>query len=123
MNKKKFISKVNPLFLNGIAHRGLHNQEYTENGLKAFKNALDHNVAIELDVHITKDSGLIVCHDEDLFRTTGKHGIIEDLTVQEIKDNYKLIDGGEVPTFDDQPVDDANRNLDSIDLPDDDLPF
>ena len=31
--------------------------------------------------------------------------------------------GEEVPTFDDQPVDDANRNLDSIDLPDDDLPF
>lgn len=100
MNKKKFISKVNPLFLKGIAHRGLHNQEYTENGLKAFKNALENNVAIELDVHLTKDNDLIVCHDEDLFRTTGKHGIIEDLTVQEIKENYKLIDGGEVPTFD-----------------------
>ena len=30
----------------------------------------------------------------------------------------------ETPVFDDQPVDNAdNRNLDSLDLPDDDLPF
>lgn len=100
MNKKKFISKINPLFLKGIAHRGLHNDKFTENGLNAFKNALEHNVAIELDVHLTKDNDLIVCHDEDLFRTTGKHGIIEELTVKEIKDNFKLLDGGEVPTFD-----------------------
>ena len=100
MNKKKFISKVNPLFLQGIAHRGLHNDKFTENGMNAFKNALEHKVAIELDVHLTKDNDLIVCHDEDLVRTTGKNGIIEDLTVQEIKNNYKLLDGGEVPTFD-----------------------
>lgn len=100
MNKKRFISKINPLFLNGIAHRGLHNDKYTENGMNAFKNALEKGVAIELDVHLTKDNDLIVCHDEDLFRTTGKHGIIEDLTVKEIKDNYKLLDGGEIPTLD-----------------------
>ena len=100
MNKKKFISKVNPLFLNGIAHRGLHNENLTENGLKAFKNALDHHVAIELDVHLTTDGDLIVCHDEDLQRTTGKSGIIEDMSVQQIKDNYKLLDGGEIPTLD-----------------------
>ena len=43
---------------------------------------------------------MIVCHDENLLRTTGKEGIIEDLTVKEIKDNYHLLDGGEVPTFD-----------------------
>ena len=52
MNKNKLISKINPLFLKGIAHRGLHNNKYTENGLNAFKNALDYNVAIELDVHL-----------------------------------------------------------------------
>ena len=100
MNKKKFISRVNPLFLEGIAHRGLHNKDFTENGLKAFKNALDHRVAIELDVHLTTDNNLIVCHDENLKRTTGKEGIIEDLSVKEIKDNYHLLDGGEVPTLD-----------------------
>lgn len=100
MNKKKFISRVNPLFLEGIAHRGLHNDKFTENGLNAFKNALEHNVAIELDIHLTTDNNLIVCHDESLLRTTGKEGIIEDLSSKEIRDNYRLLDGGVVPTFD-----------------------
>ena len=99
MNKQKIISKLNPLFLTGIAHRGFHNDEFTENGMKAFENAIKHNLPIEFDIHLTKDNQLVVCHDEDLKRTTGKEGIIEDLSLKEIKDNYKLLDGGEIPTF------------------------
>ena len=99
MTKKKAISKLNPLLLEGIAHRGLHNKEFTENGMKAFKNALDHGLPIEFDIHLTKDNQLMVCHDEDLKRTTGKSGIIEDLTLLEIKHDYQLLDGGEIPTF------------------------
>lgn len=108
MTKKKVISKINPLFLNGIAHRGLHNQEYTENGMKAFANAINHGVAFEYDIHLTKDNELVVCHDESLKRTTGKEGIIEDLTLKEIKENYRLLDGGEIPTL--QEVIDLNKN-------------
>lgn len=108
MTKKKVISKINPLFLNGIAHRGLHNQEYTENGMKAFANAINHGVAFEYDIHLTKDNELVVCHDESLKRTTGKEGIIEDLTLKEIKENYRLFDGGEIPTL--QEVIDLNKN-------------
>lgn len=100
MTKKKIIESIDPRFLDGIAHRGLHNDKYTENGLKAFKNAIDHDVAFEFDIHLTKDNEFVVCHDEDLVRTTGKNGIIEDMTVKEIKENYRLLDGGEVPTFD-----------------------
>ena len=99
MNKKKVLSKINPLFLKGIAHRGFHNEEFTENGMKAFDNAIKHNLPIELDVHLTKDNQLVVCHDEDLVRTTGKNGIIEHMTLREIKEGYRLLDGGEVPTF------------------------
>jgi len=99
MNKKKVIKRISPLFLKGIAHRGYHNAQYTENGIKAFKNALDHNLAIELDVHLTKDNELLVCHDSELERTTGKKGIIEELTLQEIKDNYRLLDGEPLPTL------------------------
>ncbi len=99
MNRETYIKNSNPLVFKGIAHRGLHNEEFTENGLKAFQNAIDHNFAFELDVHLTKDNQLIVCHDNDLKRTTGKEGIIEDLTVEEIKRDYKLLDGSEVPTF------------------------
>ena len=99
MRKQKALSKINPVFLNGIAHRGLHNEKFTENGLKAFQNAIDHGVAFEFDIHLTKDNELVVCHDESLKRTTGKEGIIEDLTLKEIKDNYRLLDGGEIPTL------------------------
>ena len=99
MNKKKVLSKINPLFLGGIAHRGFHNEQFTENGMKAFENASKHNLPIEFDIHLTKDNELVVCHDEDLLRTTGKSGIIEDLTLKEIKENYRLLDGGEIPTF------------------------
>ena len=101
------LSKINPLFLNGIAHRGLHNKEFTENGMKAFKNAIDHGVAFEFDIHLTSDGELVVCHDENLKRTTGKEGIIEHLTLKEIKDNYRLLDGGEIPTL--QEVFDLNK--------------
>ena len=107
MNKKKAISLLNPVFLNGIAHRGLHNNEFTENGMKAFKNAIDHGIAFEFDIHLTSDGELVVCHDENLKRTTGKEGIIEHLTLKEIKDNYRLLDGGEIPTL--QEVFDLNK--------------
>ncbi|MCQ2911921.1 MAG: hypothetical protein MJ190_00155 [Bacilli bacterium] len=90
-----------------IAHRGLHNEIYTENGLKAFDNAIRNGFSFELDIHLTKDGHLIVCHDDDLKRTTGKEGIIEDLTLEEIKSGYKLFDGGEIPTL--QEVLDLNQ--------------
>ena len=107
MRKEKAISRINPVFLNGIAHRGLHNEKDTENGLQAFKNAIDAGVAFEFDIHLTKDGQLVVCHDENLVRTTGKEGIIEDLTLQEIRNNYHLLDGGVIPTL--QEVFDLNQ--------------
>lgn len=107
MKKEKVIEKINPLILQGIAHRGLHNQELTENGLKAFQNAREHHLAFELDIHLTKDGKLLVCHDSELKRTTGKEGIIEDLTLEEIKKDYRLLDGEELPTF--QEVLNANQ--------------
>lgn len=99
MKKEEIIKSINPLFLKGVAHRGYHNEQYTENGFGAFKNAIDNNFAFELDVHLTKDEKLIVSHDASLKRTTGKDGIIEELTLEEIKSNYHLLDGSEVPTL------------------------
>lgn len=88
-----------PDFFQGVAHRGLYDESKTENGLNAFKNAIDKGFAFEFDVHLTKDNKLIVMHDSNLKRTTGKEGIIEDLDLKTIKDNYKLLDGEEVPTL------------------------
>ena len=107
MNKKKFIALTDSRYLNGIAHRGLHGEGITENGLKAFQKAIDLDLAFEFDIHLTKDGELIVCHDPDLKRTTGKDGKIESLTLEEIRDNYHLLDGGAIPTL--QEVIDLNH--------------
>ena len=70
-----------------IAHRGLHNinENIPENTLKAFKNAIKNNYAIELDVHILKDGKVIVFHDKTLFRMTGVNKKIKDMNYDEIK--------------------------------------
>jgi glycerophosphoryl diester phosphodiesterase len=99
MSKKASLAKLNPLFFQGICHRGLWNDQLTENGLKAFENAISHGFAFEYDIHLTKDGQLLVCHDSELKRTTGKAGIIENLTLAEIKTNYTLLDGEKLPSF------------------------
>lgn len=101
MKKKlKIKSKLNPLFFDGIAHRGLHDEKIPENSMEAFLKAKEKNVAFELDVHVTKDNYLIVFHDSQLKRVTGKEGIVEDLTFKELRENYKLPNGEVIPTFD-----------------------
>lgn len=101
MKKEKLIKQVNPLILKCVAHRGLWNEKVSENSLKAFELALQNNVAIELDIHLTKDNDLVVIHDEKLERLTGKSGIVEHLTTRELQQNYKLLDGQTIPRFED----------------------
>ena len=101
MNKNKLISRINPLVLKGVAHRGLWNKNVSENSMEAFRLAIKNNVAIELDIHLTKDNDLVVIHDEKLERLTGKSGIVEHLTTKELQKNYKLLDGQIIPRFED----------------------
>lgn len=83
-----------------IAHRGIHdNKLIPENSLKAFKLAIDKNITIELDIHLTKDNKLVVFHDDNLKRMTNINSIIEDLTLYEIK-RFNLLDTKEkIPTL------------------------
>ena len=97
LKREKVLEATHPLILKGICHRGLHNANDIENGMRAFQNAVETGMALELDVHLTKDGQLIVCHDSDLSRVTGKAGIIEDMTVQEIREQYTLLDGEPLP--------------------------
>ena len=99
MKKDKALALVDPLVLKGICHRGLHNDIYPENSLGAFNNAIIHNLAFELDIHLTLDGYLVVCHDSNLLRATGKDGLIEELTLRKIKEEYQLFDGSEIPTL------------------------
>ena len=68
-----------------IAHRGASGYA-PENTMASFEKALSMNAdGIELDVHITKDGHLIVCHDERVDRTTNGTGFIKELTLSEIR--------------------------------------
>lgn len=81
------------------AHRGLWDDGCPENSLSAHRRAADAGYAIELDVRLTSDGGLVVFHDETLFRMTKREGRVEDFSVKEITE-IKLLDTEEkVPTF------------------------
>ena len=61
-----------------IAHRGLSGLE-TENTAAAFVAAGQHPYfGIETDVHRTKDGQFIIIHDDDTFRISGEHHIVEE---------------------------------------------
>lgn len=100
MKKEQALELVDDSILKGICHRGLHNDKFPENSMSAFKNAIEHNLPFELDIHLSRDGALIVCHDSNLKRVTGNDGIIEELDLKDIKDNYKLGDGSSIPTLD-----------------------
>ena len=69
-----------------IAHRG-ESADAPENTLAAFRLAWERKVpAIELDVHLTKDGRLAVCHDFDTKRCSGVACKIRDSLWDELKD-------------------------------------
>ncbi len=84
-----------------IAHRGLHSlkQNTPENSMPAFLEAIENGIAIETDIHITKDDEVVVFHDDTLKRMCGDERKIEDLTLAEIK-KLRLLDTDEqIPTL------------------------
>ncbi len=83
-----------------IAHRGLWGENIVENSLSAYKNAVDNNYPIEIDLYSSSDGVLFSFHDQDLERMTGEKGNIYDKTAKELK-SLKLVGCDEsIPTFD-----------------------
>lgn len=72
-----------------IAHRGLHNEDFPENSLPAFENAVKHNLPVELDVRLTDDQSIIVFHDEKLSRITNSDGYVSNIKSSDLE-NIKL---------------------------------
>jgi hypothetical protein len=61
-----------------------------------FRKALELDVdAVEMDVHMTKDHHIVVCHDANLARTTNKSGLIYNLTLDEVREADAGIKFGE----------------------------
>ncbi|MGQ9629351.1 MAG: glycerophosphodiester phosphodiesterase [bacterium] len=73
-----------------IAHRGASGHA-PENTMAAFKMALEMKAEmIEIDVHLSADSHLVVIHDESVDRTTDGEGEIREMKLEGIK----LLDAG-----------------------------
>lgn len=86
------------------AHRGASGYA-PENTLPAFKLAADMGAAgVELDVQLTKDNVIVVCHDEKIDRTSNGAGFIRDYTLEELKkfdfsNGNGAYEGTQIPTM------------------------
>lgn len=67
-----------------VGHRGAAGLA-PENTLAAFRAGLPHSDMLELDVHLSRDGAVIVAHDADTSRTTGRDATWKDLTLAEIQ--------------------------------------
>ena len=67
-----------------VAHRGDW-RNYPENSLPAIESVIRMGVDVmELDIKMTKDSVLVLCHDRTLDRTTTGSGNISDYTYEQL---------------------------------------
>ena len=81
------------------AHRGLHNELYPENSLGAFKNAVEHQVGIELDIQLSSDKIPMVFHDDNLKRVCGIDAKLSSYTADELSKMSLLGSKYTIPTL------------------------
>ena len=66
------------------AHRGASGYA-PENTMRAFEAAADmHAHGVELDVQLTRDGQVVVIHDETIDRVCGVHGVVAEMTFDEL---------------------------------------
>lgn len=76
------------------AHRGASGY-CPENTIPAFKKAIEMKAdGIELDIQMTKDQRIVVCHDEKIDRTSNHKGFVKDFTLEELK-NFDFSNGND----------------------------
>ena len=87
------------------AHRGGPMPGFPENAIETFENATTYQpVIIEFDVALSKDSALVIMHDDKLDRTTNGSGSIGEQTYTELqklylKDNEGTLTKFKIPTL------------------------
>ena len=68
-----------------IAHQG-GDGVWPGDTMYAFEKAVEIGAdVLEMDAHITKDGRIVLMHDEKVDRTTDGTGLIEDMTLDELK--------------------------------------
>lgn len=69
-----------------FGHRGFSGVA-PENTLRAFQALLRHGIpGVELDVHLSRDGRLLVFHDDNLRRITGRDALIEECSADEVRE-------------------------------------
>ena len=90
--------KYGALLKRRFAHRGVHSS-FPENSIPAFNEAIKNNLAIELDVHLTKDKKVVVFHDDFLFRMTGVKDYLRFKTLEQLKELHLNETEHTIPTL------------------------
>ena len=107
-------------------HRGGTTTGYPENCIATFENTLKYTPAFfEIDPRLTKDSVIVLMHDETLDRTTTGKGKVSDYTFQELqqfrlKDPQGNVTDYKIPTLKDVILWSKGKtvlNLDHKDVP------
>lgn len=79
----RYTGKDQPLI---SGHRGCHIKNFPENSIEAMSNTLEQTPAFfEIDPRLTKDSVIVLLHDDTLDRTTTGKGKLSNYTWEEIK--------------------------------------
>lgn len=87
-------------------HRGGPIPGFPENAIETFANSMKlHPSIIECDASLTKDSALVMMHDDRLDRTSNGTGLVKDKSLAELKelqlkDNSGKITDFHIPTLD-----------------------
>lgn len=67
-------------------HRGGRGKGYPENSMETFENTLSYTPAtFEIDPRLTKDSVIVLFHDDTLERTSNGTGKVSDYTWEELQ--------------------------------------
>lgn len=82
------------------AHRGGPEPGYPENAIETFERSASRQpLIIECDIALTKDSMLVMMHDDKLDRTTNGKGLLSDYTLKELKQFYLKDNEGKQTAF------------------------
>lgn len=73
------------LFRTSYAHRGLHGVGIPENSLAAFAAAVSKGYGIELDLQLSRDGEVMVFHDYNLKRMTGRDCLLSEMDAEELR--------------------------------------
>ena len=84
-----------------FAHRGLYSEDQSvpENSLPAFEAACLKGYGIELDVQLSRDSRVVVFHDDDLERACGIKSRVDAFDLDELEKMPLFGTGERIPLF------------------------